>query len=120
MVAFVSYVFYYSLASVGGEKKAKSLLFGEDNSAESSEGGGINTNFEEFLKEANEGRTLEERKAMEEQSARGDVRELVGLEASVEEESEMAKVAFADGEGAPVGVRRRPLWKRVVFFWRRE
>ena len=116
LLAFVSYVFYYSLASVGGENKAKALIFGEDKSA----GGGNNTNFEDFMKEANEGRTLEEKKAMEQMKARGDARELIGLEDSVEEESEMAKVAFADGESSADGTRRRPLWKRVVFFWRRE
>lgn len=113
LLAFVSYVFYYSLASVGGDNKAKALIFGEDKS------GGNNTNFEDFMKEASEGRTLGEKKAMEQMKARGDARELIGLEDSVEEESEMAKVAFADGESSG-DVTRRPLWKRVVFFWRRE
>ena len=114
LLAFVSYVFYYSLASVGGENKARALIFGEDKSA------GNNTNFEDFMKEANEGRTLEEKKALEQMKARGDARELIGLEDSVEEESEMAKVAFADGESSGDVTRKRPLWKRVVFFWRRE
>ena len=145
LLAFVSYVFYYSLASVGGENKARSLLFGE----EKSEGdANVTPGFEDFLKEANEERTLEEKRATEERRARGDARELVELEestaarlrseglgedvvasagsASEEEEREMARIAgFVDGGDSTDGgggdmVARRPLWKRVVFFWRRE
>jgi hypothetical protein len=145
LLAFVSYVFYYSLASVGGENKARSLLFGE----QKSEGdANVTPGFEDFLKEANEGRTLEEERAMEERRARGDARELVELEestaarlrseglgedivasagsASEEEEREMARIAgFVDGGDSPEGgggvaIARRPLWKRVVYFWRRE
>ncbi len=146
LLAFVSYVFYYSLASVGGENKARSLLFGE----EKSEGdANVTPGFEGFLKEANEGRTLEEERAKEERRARGDARELVELEESTaarlrseglgeevvasvgstseEEEREMARIAgFVDGGDSTEGgggdgaAARRPLWKRVVFFWRRE
>ncbi|KAL3810469.1 hypothetical protein ACHAXA_010163 [Cyclostephanos tholiformis] len=164
LLAFVSYVFYYSLASVGGENKAKSLLFGMgggDSSSSSSpevggggddDGGGgsdvatvVNPDFEDFLREANEGRTMEEERADKERRARGDARELVDMEESTaarlksaglgeevvvgssvneEEEREMARIAgFDDGGGkvdAVVAARGRPIWKRVVFFWRRE
>ncbi|KAL3785555.1 hypothetical protein ACHAW5_008418 [Stephanodiscus triporus] len=158
LLAFVSYVFYYSLASVGGENKARSLLFGQPQEKKGGEEGGdaasadgVNPGFEDFLREANEGRTSEEEKAREERRARGDARELVELEESTaarlmreglgeeevvamaglsnkeeEEEREMARIAgFVDGDTPEDGgvddfARRRPMWKRVVFFWRRD
>jgi hypothetical protein len=146
LLAFVSYVFYYSLASVGGENKAKYLLFGgEKDGADDPDVAVVNPGFEDFLREANEGRTMEEERASKERRAKGDARELVELEestdarlkheglgeeviagssASVEEEREMARIAGFDdgggGGGGAVAAGGRPMWKRVVFFWRRE
>ena len=154
LLAFVSYIFYYSLASVGGAEQAKALLFGgggDTNTSSSSqreEDGNIissvNPGFEEFLKEANEGRAVEEKRMKDEQKARREASELAELESSTaarlkaqgmddasvagsssasdEEEREMARVAgFVDEGGVDVVVgQKRPIWKRVVFFWRRE
>lgn len=143
LLAFVSYIFYYSLASVGGVEQAKALLFGaRDDAALDQEGGAsVNPGFEEFLKEANEGRAVEEKRMKDEQKARQEANELAELEsstaarlkaqgmddltvagsASEEEEREMARVAgFVDENGATAVGQKRPLWKRVVFFWRRE
>ena len=152
LLAFVSYIFYYSLASVGGAEQAKALIFGgggDTNTSSSSqreEDGNIissvNPGFEEFLKEANEGRAVEEKRMKDEQKARREASELAELESSTaarlkaqgmddasvagsasdDEEREMARVAgFVDegGVDAVVG-QKRPIWKRVVFFWRRE
>ncbi|KAL3766651.1 hypothetical protein ACHAWU_003407 [Discostella pseudostelligera] len=144
LLAFVSYIFYYSLASVGGVEQAKALLFGgagEDASQVSGGEASVNPGFEEFLKEANEGRAVEEKRMKDEQKARREANELAELESSTaarlkaqgmddaavagsasdEEEREMARVAgfVEEGEAAVVG-QKRPLWKRVVFFWRRE
>jgi hypothetical protein len=133
LLAFVSYIFYYSLSSVGGSENAKQLFLG-DNSKEGETG--TTPGFEEFLKEAHEGRTAEERRLEEERVAKGEARELAELEnttaarlkaegvedeivasANEEEEKEMARAAgFEEGQV----VKKRPLWKRVVFFWRRE
>ena len=145
LFGFVSYIFYYSLASVGGVENAKALLFGtsDDKNTQQTEDGAPTTTpgFEEFLKEANEGRTLEEKRIKAETDAKGEARELAALESSTaarlqaeglgedsvivagsatdEEEREMARVAgFVDGETA--AKKKRPLWKRVVFFWRRD
>ena len=142
LFGFVSYIFYYSLASVGGVENAKALLFGtSDDNTKQTEDGAPTPGFEEFLKEANEGRTLEEKRIKAETDARGEARELAALESSTaarlqaeglgedsvivagsatdEEEREMARVAgFVDGETEVK--KRRPLWKRVVFFWRRD
>lgn len=133
LLAFVSYIFYYSLSSVGGSENAKQLFLGDDgNEGET----GTTPGFEEFLKEAHEGRTAEERRLEEERVAKGEARELAELEnttaarlkaegvedeivasANEEEEKEMARAAgFEEGQV----VKKRPLWKRVVFFWRRE
>ena len=119
LFGFVSYIFYYSLASVGGVDNAKALLFGTDKTeTEQNEMG-----FQEFLKEANEGRTLEEQRLRADQEAKGEVRELVVLESNEDEEVEMARTAgFIEveevvGKDMKTG---RPLWKRVVFFWRKE
>ena len=161
LLAFVSYIFYYSLASVGGAEQAKALLFGggggggdtntsslsssqqeeEDGNNSSS---AVNPGFEEFLKEANEGRAVEEKRMKDEQKARREASELAELESSTaarlkaqgmddasvagssasdEEEREMARVAgFVEESGVADGVggQKRPIWKRVVFFWRRE
>lgn len=141
LLGFVSYIFYYSLASVGGADKAKALIFGQDNTQQNEDGEAVNPGFEEFLKEANEGRSQEEKRVQADDEARGEARELAELESStaarlkaegvedviaegsaiIEEEREMARVAgFGDGEvGDNVG-KKRPLWKKVVFFWRRE
>ena len=154
LLAFVSYVFYYSLASVGGAEQAKALLFGgggDTNTSSSSQreedgnnSSAVNPGFEEFLKEANEGRAVEEKRMKDEQKARREASELADLESSTaarlkaqgmddasvagsssasdEEEREMARVAgFVDEGGVDVVVgQKRPIWKRVVFFWRRE
>lgn len=128
---------------MGGEKNAKALIFGADKSEtqQNAEGGPSNPGFEEFLKEANDGRTQEEQRLKAEKDAKGEARELVSLESSTaarlkaegvgedvivagsaneEEEREMARMAgFADGGEGQV-VKKRSLWKRVVFFWRRE
>lgn len=154
LLAFVSYIFYYSLASVGGAEQAKALLFGgggDTNTSSSSQreedgnnSSAVNPGFEEFLKEANEGRAVEEKRMKDEQKARREASELAELESSTaarlkaqgmddasvagsssasdEEEREMARVAgFVDEGGVDVVVgQKRPIWKRVVFFWRRE
>ena len=152
LLAFVSYIFYYSLASVGGAEQAKALLFGgggDTNTSSSSQreedgdnsSSAVNPGFEEFLKEANEGRAVEEKRMKDEQKARREASELAELESSTaarlkaqgmddasvagsasdEEEREMARVAgFVDEGGAAVVGQKRPIWKRVVFFWRRE
>ncbi len=134
LLAFVSYIFYYSLSSVGGEENAKQFLMGDGNEGKE----GVNPGFEEFLKEANEGRSEEERKLEDERVARGEARELAELEhttaarlkaegvedeivasANEDEEREMARAAgFEESSGTEV--KKRPLWKKVVFFWRRE
>merc|ERR1712127_98949 len=142
LLGFCSYVFYYSLASVGGGEKAKALLFGES-APQPEEGGEMATpGFDEFLKEANEGRSIEEQRLNSEKEARGEALELAELESSTsarlkaegveaivvgsvseEEEDAMARTAgFQEGEeeGVQGGKKKRPLWKRVVFFWRRE
>lgn len=147
LFAFVSYIFYYSLASVGGDEQAKALIFGgggmDDASQGSQDEAPVNPGFEEFLKEANEGRAVEEKRMREEEKARKEANELSEFEsstaarlkaqgmddvtvagsASEEEEREMARVAgFVEdmtGDEAVAG-QKRPLWKRVVFFWRRE
>jgi len=118
LLGFVSYIFYYSLASVGGVENAKALIFGSSSSSTQEEDGKT-PGFEEFLKEANEGRSVEEKRMKAEQDAVGEVRELVVLESSEgEEEIEMVRVAGFEVEGEEK--QKRPLWKRVVFFWRRE
>jgi len=130
LLGFVSYIFYYSLASVGGTDSAKALIFGQDE-IERSDGGGDevavaanNPGFDEFLKEANEGRSLEEERVRAETEAKGDARELAELDvagssSSEEEERDMARVAgFVEGDA--VVAKKRPLWKRIVLFWRRE
>jgi len=147
LLAFVSYIFYYSLASVGGDDNAKMLIFGVGD-AQQQEGDGeeralTSPGFEEFLKEANEGRATEEQRSKFERDARGKARELVeqenstsarlkaeGVEDDVvvaglmteEEERQMARVAgFEEGrENNSLGRRPRPFWKRVVLFWRKE
>lgn len=145
LLGFVSYIFYYSLASVGGADSAKALIFGSAGEKEKKDDDGDESGapgFEEFLKEANEGRTLEEKRLRSESDARGEARELAELESSAaarlraegageeaiaagpaneEEEREMARAAgFEDGATADRSAKKRPLWKRVVFFWRRE
>jgi hypothetical protein len=92
------------------------------------EGGGgdalaTNAGFAEFLKEAKEGMEEEEARLMKEKKAQGEADKLVDLDRaegslSREEEREMARVAGFEEEVE--GVKRRPLWRRVVFFWRRE
>ena len=123
LLAFVSYVFYYSLASVGGADNAKQVIMGT-----SKEGDALATNagFAEFLKEAKEGMEEEEARLAKESKAQGETDKLVELDKtetmgtlSREEEREMARVAgFEDGQVQEV--KRKPLWRRVVFFWRRE
>ena len=120
LLAFVSYVFYYSLASVGGADNAKQVILGQQ---EGSEALNTNAGFAEFLKEAKEGMAEEEARMAKEKKAQGEADKLVDLDKtegtlSVEEEREMARVAgFEDGKEE---VKRRPLWRRVVFFWRRD
>jgi hypothetical protein len=121
LLAFVSYVFYYSLASVGGVDNAKQVLFGTKE-----EDAPTNVGFAEFLKEAKEGMAEEELRLAKERKAQGEADKLVDLDRtetmgtlSKEEEREMARVAgFEDGEVEQV--KRRALWRRVVFFWRRD
>lgn len=133
LLAFVSYIFYYSLSSVGGSENVKQLFLGDDGKEGET---GTTPGFDEFLKEAHEGRTAEERRLEEERVAKGEARELAELEnttaarlkaegvedeivasANEEEEKEMARAAgFEQGHEA----KKRPLWKKVIFFWRRE
>lgn len=137
LLAFVSYIFYYSLSSVGGEENARQFFMGDGSEGKDGEAK-VNPGFEEFLKEANEGRSEEERKLEDERVARGEARELAELEhttaarlkaegvedeivasANEDEEREMARAAgFEESSGTEV--KKRPLWKKVVFFWRRE
>mmetsp|Transcript_25243 Transcript_25243/g.52124 ORF Transcript_25243/g.52124 Transcript_25243/m.52124 type:complete len:273 (+) Transcript_25243:115-933(+) len=139
LLAFVSYVFYYSLSSVGGGENAKKVILGTDKDGKE---GSVNPGFEEFLKEANEGRDEEEKRLAAEKRARGEVRELVELEetttarlkaegvedvivaasANEEEERAMAQAAgFTDDSNNSGEIKKgRPLWKKLVFFWRRE
>ena len=87
---------------------------------------------------------MEEKRMKDEQKARREASELAELESSTaarlkaqgmddasvagssasdEEEREMARVAgFVEESGVADGVggQKRPIWKRVVFFWRRE
>ena len=121
LLGFVSYIFYYSLASVGGVENAKALIFGSSSSGTQEEDGKT-PGFEEFLKEANEGRSVEEQRMKADQDAVGEVRELVVLESSEgEEEIEMVRVAGFEVEGGGgVKQKKRPMWKKIVFFWRRE
>ena len=136
LLAFVSYIFYYSLSSVGGEENAKQFFLGDGGEGKDGEAK-VNPGFEEFLKEANEGRSEEERKLEDERVARGEARELAELEhttaarlkaegvedeivasANEDEEREMARAAGFEDSGKEA--KKRPLWKKVVFFWRRE
>jgi hypothetical protein len=137
LLAFVSYIFYYSLSSVGGSENAKQFFLGDGSDGKDGEAK-TNPGFEEFLKEANEGRSEEERRQEEERVARGEARELAELEhttaarlkaegvedeivasANEDEEREMARAAgFEEASGKEA--TKRPLWKKVVFFWRRE
>jgi len=136
LLAGVSYIFYYSLASVGGADNANRLLFGTDQEA-AEQDNNASPGFEEFLKEANEGRSALEAQEAAEKAARGEARELAELEdaasarlraegvedvivagANADQEREMAiQAGFESGE---TPVQRRPLWKRVLLFWRRE
>lgn len=137
LLAFVSYIFYYSLASVGGEENAKSLIFGRSDAREGDgEETPVNPGFEEFLKEASEGRSSEEQRLKSESEAQGEVREIMELESMasarleaegvkddvivagsmIEEEAGLKK----EGEDEAFGKRKRPLWKKVVFFWKKE
>ncbi len=137
LLGFVSYIFYYSLSSVGGEENAKQFFMGDASEGTDGEAK-VNPGFEEFLKEANEGRSEEERKLEDERVARGEARELAELEhttaarlkaegvedeivasANEDEEREMARAAGFEEENGKE-VKKRPLWKKVVFFWRRE
>lgn len=137
LLGFVSYIFYYSLSSVGGEENAKQFFMGDASEGTDGEAK-VNPGFEEFLKEANEGRSEEERKLEDERVARGEARELAELEhttaarlkaegvedeivasANEDEEREMARAAGFEEESGKE-VKKRPLWKKVVFFWRRE
>ncbi|EJK76471.1 hypothetical protein THAOC_01767 [Thalassiosira oceanica] len=122
------------LASVGGADSAKRLIFGADQEAAEQDN---NPGFEEFLKEANEGRSALEAQEAAERTARGEARELAELEdaattrltaegvedvivagANADQEREMAiQAGFESGE---TPMQRRPLWKRVFLFWRRE
>jgi len=136
LLSFVSYVFYYSLASVGGAPKARALIFGED-IQQNQDGEAVNPGFEEFLKEANEGRSEEEKRMQADVEAKGEARELAEQESSTaarlkaegvtdvivagsvneEEEREMARVAgFVDGDAEGTVVKKRPIWKRLVFW----
>ncbi len=139
LIAFVSYVFYYSLASVGGGENAKRVMLGADGDGKE---GSVNPGFEEFLKEANEGRDEEEKRLAAEKRARGEALELVELEntttarlkaegvedvivaasANKDEERAMTKAAGFEDKSTEVGEVKtgRPLWKKIVFFWRRE
>ena len=138
LLAFVSYIFYYSLSSVGGEENAKQFFLGDGGEGKDGEAK-VNPGFEEFLKEANEGRSEEERKLEDERVARGEARELAELEhttaarlkaegvedeivasANEDEEREMARAAGFEDRDSGKEVQKRPLWKKVVFFWRRE
>eukprot|EP00804_Cyclotella_cryptica_P013290 CCRYP_018636-RA/>CCRYP_018636-RA protein AED:0.16 eAED:0.16 QI:0/-1/0/1/-1/1/1/0/244 len=129
LFAFVSYVFYYSLASVGGGDNARKVILGMGaKEGEGAEGNELGTNagFREFLKEAKEGMAEEEIRLEKERKAKGEANKLVDLDnaaamstLSEDEEREMERAAgFEDGEKG--GVNRRPLWRRVVFFWRRD
>ncbi|KAL7515727.1 hypothetical protein ACHAXN_012884 [Cyclotella atomus] len=124
LLAFVSYVFYYSLASVGGADNAKQVMFGGGgNKQEGGDALATNAGFAEFLKEAKEGMEEEEARLTKERKAQGEADKLVDLDRtegtlSREEEREMARVAGFEEEMKDV--KRRPLWRRVVFFWRRE
>merc|ERR1719491_597888 len=121
LLVAVSYIFYYSLASVGGGDSAWALLFGSD---EESEQEGHNPGFEEFLKEANEKRMEVEDQLAAEKTAKGEAQELVELEntttatdlivagANVDEEREMARIAGFDSDST----KGRSLWRRVIFF----
>ncbi|KAL7521978.1 hypothetical protein ACHAWX_006669 [Stephanocyclus meneghinianus] len=129
LFAFVSYVFYYSLASVGGGDNARKVIFGVgDKEGEGAEGSELSTNagFREFLKEAKEGMVEEEIRLEKERKAKGEADKLVDLDntaamstLSENEEREMERAAgFENGNQGEE--KRRPLWKRVVFFWRRD
>lgn len=123
LLAFVSYVFYYSLASVGGVENAKQVILGKDDSSDAL---ATNAGFNEFLKEAQEGMEEEELRKVKENKARVEADKLVDLDRmetggtlSMEEEREMARMAGFEESGGEKK-RKRPLWRRVVFFWRRE
>lgn len=118
LVGFVTWVWYYSMTSVGR-----------------AEGG-----MEQLLSEAQDARDAKERKSIAER----EVEELVNAEMSLgsldsadeamggkglvvavaapddiarKEEERNLEVAASRNKGAQGG---RPLWKKVVFFWRRE
>jgi len=138
LLAFVSYIFYYSLSSVGGSENAKQFFLGDDSVGKDGEAK-TNPGFDEFLKEANQGRSEELRKQEEDRIARGEARELAELEhttaarlkaegvedeivasANEEEEREMARAAGFEEPNGDRETTKRPLWKKIVFFWRRE
>lgn len=132
LLAFVTYIFYYSMSAVGGERGVKQLITG----GEAEEG--KNVGFEEFLKEASEGRSEEEGRLEAERISNEEARELVNAEtmntkrmkdegveevivAASAEEAELEKAAGFHGEGDVNGEKKRnALWRRVVFFWKRD
>ena len=112
---------------MGGVENAKQVILGKDESSSDSSSLTTNAGFAEFLKEAKEGMAEEELRKMQEKKARVEADKLVDLDRtetggtlSAEEEREMARVAgFEEGDGGGEK-RKRPLWRRVVFFWRRD
>lgn len=127
LLVFVSYVFYYSLASVGGVDNARAVMTGsvgrqieesgDDDATNSSAG------FAEFMKEAKEGLAEEEVRLAKVKKDKREADKLIDLDKTGgvggEEEREMSRVAgFEEGEGG--SAVKRPLWRRVVFFWRRD
>ena len=130
LLAFVSYVFYYSLASVGGVDNAKAVIMGtvgQQNGDGDGKDLASSAGFAEFMKEAKEGMAEEEVRLAKAQKDKREADKLIDLDKTGdgvggEEEREMARVAgFEESDGSSDGSKvRRPLWRRVVFFWRRD
>ena len=112
---------------MGGGENAKQVIMGSVGMAQQQEGEAMtNAGFQEFLKEAKEGMAEEEVRMEKQRKDKGEADKLVDLDntttmaaLSVEEEREMKRAAgFEDGMSGEV--KKRPLWRRVVFCWRRD
>jgi hypothetical protein len=110
LVSFSIGVWYYSIQSVGRAD------------------GGV----DELRAEAQEAKTVRERKSAEEQNSKelaqidvtmsqyGDEAEDLVVAVAAPDDIAQKEEAALIGESGTNSSSRRPLWKRVVFFWRRD
>eukprot|EP00956_Cyclotella_meneghiniana_P043539 scaffold274854_cov53-Cyclotella_meneghiniana.AAC.1 len=83
LLAFVSYVFYYSLASVGGADNAKAVIMGtvgQQNGDGDGKDLASSAGFAEFMKEAKEGMAEEEVRLAKAQKDKREADKLIDLD----------------------------------------